>query len=191
MTETRRLRAALVWSCALHLAVLLAPLDPAGAPGRGGSQQRRIDATLLAPRAPALPGLAQAAPPAVPAPSPRTEPAPAQRPGHPGGGAVVYFAANEVDVAARLLEGPDMVIPQDAYNKRIPGRVHLSLYINASGGVDFVEALAAEPPGVYEEIVVRAAAQSRYTPARRFGRPVASRKDIVVDIDPYETIARP
>jgi protein TonB len=194
MAVLRRLRAALLLSLGLHVAVLLAPLLPAGPPGPTAGRQARLDAVLreATPRHPPAvePVSAADATGAVPPPA---FPTATTTPGAaaPGGGATIYFAASEVDVPAKLQDGPDMVIPQDAYNKRTPGRVRLLLYINAGGTVDFVELVAAEPQGVYDEIVIRAATQSRYAPAQRFGRTVASRKSITVEIEPYQTIARP
>lgn len=102
-----------------------------------------------------------------------------------------YYGNLEVDVRATPIEPQPMLIPQHAYLTRVRGSVRIRAFISEHGLIDSLEVVAANPPGVFEEAVIAALAETRFYPARRFGRAVASVKEINITIDPYETISQP
>lgn len=102
-----------------------------------------------------------------------------------------YYPSRDVDVRAEQVNEVQMVYPQLAYQQRVKGRVVLRLLINAQGGLDQVAVLESEPRGVFEEAALTATWALQFSPARKHGRSVKSRKDIEVVFDPYESINIP
>lgn len=102
-----------------------------------------------------------------------------------------YYRNSEVEVRARPVDPPPLVIPARAYIERIRGHVRLRVFINERGLIDAIEVTAAEPPGVFEEAAIRALAATRHSPAMRRGRPVKTVKEVDIAFDPYESAAHP
>lgn len=96
-----------------------------------------------------------------------------------------YLGASEVDERAAPLEMPALVYPETAYINRLPGKVRLRAYISADGRVDKTEVVAATPSGHFEQAAIDAVQRTRFSPARKGGRPVPSQKLIEVEFDPY------
>lgn len=102
-----------------------------------------------------------------------------------------YLTSREVDVRAEPINEVDLVYPQLAYQQRLRGKVTLRLLISARGELDQVSVLESEPRGVFEEAALTATRALRFSPAKKHGRNVKSRKDIAVVFDPYESIHVP
>lgn len=148
-------------SVGAHLALLgalgvvtapgLAPVDPGVRP---------LIARLVAPEAPAPKSVAR---PFGSSKKAGTLPAlPAER----------YFAAHELDERPLVLHHVEPIFPADAGD--LSGRVRLELLINAAGGVDAVNILAAQPAGVFESAAKEAFAEARFRPGMRGGSAVKS-----------------
>ncbi len=84
-----------------------------------------------------------------------------------------------------------VLIPQQAYLARVRGTVRIRAFIDEHGLIESLDVIDANPPGVFEEAVIAALAETRFFPARRLGRAVASVKELNITIDPYETINQP
>lgn len=102
-----------------------------------------------------------------------------------------YLAASAVQVPARPIKLQPIIIPERAYLDRTKGKVRLRIFIDRRGSVAHVEIVAAEPPGVYERSAIEAVTASIFAPARLNGIPIATVKDIEIDVDPYDTIGMP
>lgn len=102
-----------------------------------------------------------------------------------------YYHSREVDVRAEPLNEVQLVYPEPAYQRRVKGRVVLRLLINERGGLDQVSVLESEPRGTFEEAALAATWAVRFSPAKKHGRNVRSRKDIEVLFNPYESINIP
>lgn len=103
----------------------------------------------------------------------------------------LYYRSREVDLRAEPIEPPPIVISERAYLAGIQGSLRLRIYVSATGQVDSIDILSAEPPGVFEDAVLEAVTATRFEPARLFGRPVGNVKEIEIKLDPYETIMQP
>jgi len=122
--------------------------------------------------------------------------APTSRP--PSGAAVespipldIYLSAVEVDVGAEPSNQVFLVYPWMAYAQRLAGKVMVTLLINEHGGLDKVTVIDADPPGIFEAAAFEAVNKLRFTPARKNGRKVKSRKTIEVVFDPSEHLNHP
>ena len=102
-----------------------------------------------------------------------------------------YFDASDLDVRAEPLNEVLLYYPMVAYYRRLAGTVQFRLFINAQGGLDKVEMIAATPPGIFEEAAWEAVNKLQFTPARKNGRPVKSQKTIDVVFDPNEDFSKP
>lgn len=96
-----------------------------------------------------------------------------------------YYLAAEVSEKAEPIEIPPLIYPEDAYLRRIEGIVVLRVFINASGGIDSVDILSAQPPDVFERSALDAVLSTQFHPARLFGRPVNSQKTLEIRFDPF------
>lgn len=96
-----------------------------------------------------------------------------------------YYLASEVSEKAEPIEVPPLIYPEDAYLRRIEGTVVLRVFINASGVIDSVDILSAQPPEVFEQSALDAVLSTRFHPARLFGRPVNSQKTLEIRFDPF------
>lgn len=102
-----------------------------------------------------------------------------------------YYTSREVDVRAEPVNDVQLVYPRLAYQNRVKGRVILRILINERGGIDQVSVLESEPRGTFEEAALTATWALQFSPAKKHGRSVKSRKDIEVTFDPYESIHVP
>lgn len=115
---------------------------------------------------------------------PEDESAPIERGGLVAAGH--YFDSAEVDVKAEPIELAPLVYPEVAYIQRLPGVVTVRVYISASGAIDTVDIVSAEPPDVFEMAALDALLKTRFKPAELFGRPVASVKLVSINFDPQQ-----
>ena len=91
-----------------------------------------------------------------------------------------YYTARELDVYPALSSALDFRVPPgDA--REIAGRVLLRVDVSATGAVDAVTIVEAEPAGYFEEDARRAFAAAQFRPALKNGRPVKSRILVLVD----------
>lgn len=95
-----------------------------------------------------------------------------------------YFSSAEVDQKAEPIEVAPLIYPEDAYLRRIPGKVTLRLYLNETGAIDGVDILAADPPGMFDQAAVDAVLATRFRPALLLARPVKNVKTIEIRFDP-------
>ena len=68
----------------------------------------------------------------------------------------------------------------------IAGRVVLVLLLNEKGGVDDYRIEASEPPGIFEDAVIRAFTRETYAPGMITGYPVKSQMLVEVRFEPGE-----
>lgn len=87
----------------------------------------------------------------------------------------LVMTAATVDVPPKPVERGRITYPSWARAKNIEGYVVLSLLINASGQVEKVKVLEAEPKDVFEQVVIEAARTWRFEPAMYRGKSVAMR----------------
>lgn len=99
-----------------------------------------------------------------------------------------YWHVNEVDVRAEPVNEVLLRYPWLEYRRRLAGVVRFTLYINAEGRLDKVELIDADPPGHFEEAALDAVTKLQFSPARKNGRSVKSRKTIEVVFDPNDDI---
>lgn len=173
-------------SLCLHLA-LLAWVQVRPIVGAGNEQV--IEVRLLAPALPAEYGAgSEDAPPqtvreaSVPVPV-QADAAEGQRPvqrPEPVGPALElpalfdahWYAAREVDSHPRAVGSIRPVYPESARRQGVSGWVKLRLKIDEQGRVAEVEAVEAQPRGVFDAAAAEAFKQARFEPARRQGLPV-------------------
>ena len=103
----------------------------------------------------------------------------------------VYLGTAEVDVGAEPSNEVFLAYPWMAYAQRLAGKVTVTLLINERGDLDQVTVTDAEPPGIFEAAALEAVNKLRFTPARKNGRDVKSRKTIEVVFDPSEHLNHP
>jgi TonB family protein len=80
------------------------------------------------------------------------------------------------DVAPQTLIGtsvPDY--PKEVLRLGLQGCVLYALDVDRSGGVERVEIMQSDHPGIFDEAIIAAQQQGRYFPAFKGGRPVKSR----------------
>lgn len=85
---------------------------------------------------------------------------------------LTYYSAREIDVLPRAVREIVPDYPADAGRQRVSGRVSLRLKIEADGRVSDIEVVSSDSPGVFEDAVVKAFRDARFTPALKDGRPV-------------------
>ena len=102
-----------------------------------------------------------------------------------------YYTSREVDVRAEPLNEVPLIYPQQAYQRRIKGKVTLQIFINERGGIDQLVVVDAEPSGIFEGAVLTATEGLQFSAALKNGRRVKSQKTIEVVFDPYESIHIP
>lgn len=93
-----------------------------------------------------------------------------------------YRQGAELDPPPRPLEDIDPVYPAAAGLKE--GTVVLRLLISATGNVDEVKVIRANPEGLFEASAVAAFGKAKFSPGRYLGLPVASEITIEVDYTP-------
>lgn len=98
-----------------------------------------------------------------------------------------YFPSSEVDVPAEPISRPNIVYPEHAMLSRLSGTVRARIFIDLDGRVNSIEILELRPPYVpFEEIAINALIETRFAPAKRFGKTVNSQKVVEVHFNPYE-----
>ena len=200
-----RLSVGLAFSVLTHLLLMagMRPMATAYSPPRPFQVEILRSEPVPAPDAPvAITGTADPSA-AVTASPPPTEPRSIEAPPPPNTAAAPvagldlrfvtddYYHTREVDVRAEPLNEVQLVYPEPAYQRRVKGRVVLRLLINERGGLDQVSVLESEPRGTFEEAALAATWAVRFSPAKKHGRNVRSRKDIEVLFNPYESINIP
>lgn len=100
-----------------------------------------------------------------------------------------YYLSSEVDVRAAPLKMQALIYPAEAFQLRLYGVVKLRVFINENGGIDAVNVIEANPPGVFDSAAVAAMVTSKFSPAEKNGHSVKNQKLIEIKFDPYENIA--
>jgi len=116
------------------------------------------------------PPLPQAAAVAPPAPDASEEPAPPAT--LTSSVDLTYYNARDLDVQPRALREIVPDFPADAERQKLSGTVRLQLKLEADGRVSDVDLVSATPPGVFEDMALRAFREARFAPAQKNGRPV-------------------
>jgi protein TonB len=181
----------LVSSCGLHavllaLPVALAPqLNPAGT-GLPSRLDARLVPGVFATPAASKEDVVPDNPPPAPDQTVAAD-APGPMPKQPSLALLVpdrYFASAEVDQKAEPIDVAPLIYPEEAYLRRIPGRVTLRVFLDETGAIDGIDVLAAEPPGMFEQAAVDAVLATRFSPALLFSRPVKNVKTVEIKFDP-------
>lgn len=94
-----------------------------------------------------------------------------------------YYGPEELDQLATPTNGAGFLLPVLDLTPDQPGRVRAKIYINERGGVDRVEILDSDPPGVFDQAVLLEIYRSSFVPALKNGMPVKSQKEIEIRID--------
>jgi TonB family protein len=87
----------------------------------------------------------------------------------------VYYPARQLDVYPALLEPINLPYPERAARDEVSGKVTVLLLIDERGMVNDVSVVEAEPAGYFEETTRAVFSETRFSPARKDGRPVRSR----------------
>jgi protein TonB len=87
------------------------------------------------------------------------------------------------DQPARLLGALDLQrhYPRAARARGLHGVSRIEFDLSAEGGVSAVRCLASDPPGVFDEAVVRLGRSLRFQPAQRQGRPIPTTTTLRID----------
>jgi len=93
-----------------------------------------------------------------------------------------YYPASQLDVWPQSLMPITPEFPQNIA-ANISGRVVLLVLIDASGNIDDVSVVEANPAGYFEESALVAIRNARFTPGQRFGESVKSRALIAVNFN--------
>ncbi|MDP2241101.1 MAG: energy transducer TonB [Burkholderiales bacterium] len=94
----------------------------------------------------------------------------------------LYFRAGDLDVRPQIRDRVIPVYPESAVN--LTGRVIVNIFISASGTVDEVAVVRAEPPGIFDESAISAFSAARFTPGMKGNNAVKSL--LVLEVN-YET----
>lgn len=94
-----------------------------------------------------------------------------------------YYGPEELDQLATPTNGAGFLLPVLELTPDQPGRVRAKIYINERGGVDRVEILDSDPPGVFDQAVLLEIYRSSFVPALKGGIAVKSQKEIEIRID--------
>jgi periplasmic protein TonB len=192
-SPSRRFVAALVASAVAH-ALVTSVMKPGSARGdltgvSSASPAPRITARLVAPEAdPATDPVvlpretarieepahkpektARAVSPAATAASEAASAGPAEIPDP------TYYAARQLDVYPALVSALDIRQPDSATSADVKGYVLLLVLIDATGVVDEVSIVEAQPAGQFDDGARHALRSARFRPAMRQGRSVKSR----------------
>lgn len=85
---------------------------------------------------------------------------------------LTYYSARDIDVLPQALREIVPDYPADTGRQRVSGKMRLQLKIEADGRVSDIEVVSSDSPGVFDDAVVRAFRDARFTPALKNGRPV-------------------
>lgn len=94
----------------------------------------------------------------------------------------LYFRAGDLDVRPQIRDRVIPVYPETAVN--LTGKVIVNVFISASGTVDEVAVVRAEPPGIFDESAISAFSTARFTPGMKGHNAVKSL--LVLEVN-YET----
>lgn len=95
-----------------------------------------------------------------------------------------YFSSAEVDQKAEPIAVAPLIYPEEAYLRRIHGRVTLRVFLDETGAIDGIDVLAADPAGIFEQAAIDAVLATRFSPALLFARPVKNVKTVEIKFDP-------
>lgn len=184
--QSGRLPLAVLASLLLHALVLALPSAHHGASTAAGRMPAKLEVRFAS----TLASAPQSALTAVEAPADRLSAAEYEDGNSPleSSGAISesrYFDSSEVDLKAEPIELAPLVYPEAAYIRRLPGIVKMRVYISASGTIDAVDVVSADPPDLFERAALDALLKTRFKPAELFGHPVASVKTVSVNFDPH------
>ena len=96
----------------------------------------------------------------------------------------IYYRGSEVDERAEAINDAEVEYPEGALTNRMLGKVTLRLRIDRLGQLRDASVLESQPPGVFDEVALKAAKSLRFKPALRGGVPVGSIKVIEVPFEP-------
>lgn len=161
-----RLGLALLFSLLLHAALLLS--GPATPPSSGVSPQTTLAVTVFRTALPPSPASNAAHPDSQATPGPAWQPRPHSRPDARG-----HYHPEQLSRHPRLLKNPELDLPE-AQLLTSPGRLLLSLWIDADGRVVAYEIEAPDLPVEYTTAVAEAFSAQRFAPGELGGRKVPS-----------------
>ena len=197
-SRTRRLAIFGGASFALH-ALTLVGFPPSGvlsAPHQGPLPSTALHATLAPQQPMHSAGADAASPPDAQPPREATDSAAAAdalsridaRHGAPGGADLPFpdkwYSATEVDVRAEPLSEINLDYPDELEGSGIPGRVTLVLYIDERGVVRRTAIAESEPAKLFDRAALRAWIDVKFSPAKKAGVAVKSRKVLEVAFRP-------
>jgi len=90
------------------------------------------------------------------------------------------FAAGDLDSPLTVLARMPPIYPLQAKRRGIEGWVRIQLIINENGGVEDVEVVASEPPGVFDQSVIRCVSGWRFRPGTVEGMAVKARAETTI-----------
>ena len=96
--------------------------------------------------------------------------------------AAAYYRPDELDKRPQIKKQIEPEFPLSV-NPGAKGVVNARLFIDASGIVEQVLILSAQPIGLFEHSVVQAFEGARYTPGIRGGKPVRSQLTLAIEFD--------
>ncbi len=94
-----------------------------------------------------------------------------------------YYQTSELDVHPGIKVRVHPEYPAQAARRGLSGKVVIRLYINEKGGVDRVETLRAQPPGVFERSAESAFRAARFAPGMKDEHPVKTQMTIEVNYE--------
>jgi periplasmic protein TonB len=94
-----------------------------------------------------------------------------------------YYQTSELDVHPGIKVRVHPEYPAEAARRGLSGKVVIRLYINQKGGVDRVETLRAQPPGIFEHSAERAFRAARFAPGMKDKQPVKTQMTIEVNYE--------
>jgi outer membrane biosynthesis protein TonB len=100
------------------------------------------------------------------------------------GASTHYFAASWLTAKPYPLRRVDLELPQTKNGIEYYGTVRLTVYINAGGDVDRVDATESTVPAKFRDDAVKAFSEARWEPGRIWGIRVKSLKLIEIDFEP-------
>jgi len=83
-----------------------------------------------------------------------------------------FYSLDEIDNPLMPLVRTPPLYPRQAQRRGIQGWVDVEFIVNISGRVETVTIIQAEPPGIYEQSVIRAVSSWRFSPGTVSGKPV-------------------
>ncbi len=102
-----------------------------------------------------------------------------------------YRKSSEVDEPAEPIDIAPLIYPDDPYLRKIAGKVTLRIFINEIGTVDSIDVLSAVPSGLFEVAAIDSILDTRFRPARLFGKAVPNVKVVEINFDPYRDAPAP